>query len=254
MTPNGVTTASVECSKVQVIHSKISPVSTDSALSSDDAFPNPPNSVNGVSLHLKDNNKKNFDAEAQLLLCYIKSHRSVLNYLGIGLADSLWIKVDEMPNYKVELRIVDENKEKMKDTVREKILHRKSSNSKSPKQRPTKKAKEISKVKIQTATPQEPSLTANNVLIKAPRKMQYRQPRDDSSDEEHVRAAEEEPRGTLNCVSEDDQQIIQDFEDVSKQVIVTLSFSPFHSLSAYIKAIIKGENFCLKAQIFCYTF
>ncbi|KIH63358.1 hypothetical protein ANCDUO_06342 [Ancylostoma duodenale] len=82
-------------------------VSTDSAFASED-FPRdhqPGIPQNGSKS--KTGAAKYMEIEAQKLLLYFKSHRMLLNYLGIGLTESLWHHISALPLRDVQISIVE---------------------------------------------------------------------------------------------------------------------------------------------------
>ncbi|RCN35457.1 hypothetical protein ANCCAN_18670 [Ancylostoma caninum] len=50
------------------------------------------------------------EIEARKLLLYFKSHRMLLNYLGIGLTESLWHHISALPLRDVQISIVDDTR------------------------------------------------------------------------------------------------------------------------------------------------
>ncbi|KAF1766385.1 hypothetical protein GCK72_006342 [Caenorhabditis remanei] len=83
-------------------------VSTDSALCSESS------EIRGPSPY-----KLPFDSqkpgelaeEAEKLLFYFKTHKEVLNYLGIGLTDRLWKHIQKLPNFETSIRVFKKQEE-----------------------------------------------------------------------------------------------------------------------------------------------
>ena len=55
---------------------------------------------------------KELNEEAEKLLLYFKGHRPVLNYLGIGLSETLWTHIHALPEANAEIIVEVELLEK----------------------------------------------------------------------------------------------------------------------------------------------
>ncbi|EYC28308.1 hypothetical protein Y032_0008g83 [Ancylostoma ceylanicum] len=85
-------------------------VSTDSAFASEDyprdhqpaTLPNVSKSNAGALKHM--------EIEARKLLLYFKSHRVLLNYLGIGLTESLWHHISALPIRDVQISVIEDTR------------------------------------------------------------------------------------------------------------------------------------------------
>uniref|UniRef100_A0A0N5AAM1 CLASP_N domain-containing protein n=1 Tax=Syphacia muris TaxID=451379 RepID=A0A0N5AAM1_9BILA len=212
-------------------HFKKSPVSTDSAVYSTNMFPNPPNSLlSNDTTNLNERKKNDFDSEARLLLCYFKTHRSILNYLGIGLADSLWARVEEMPSCIVQLKIVNDNTEEP-DNIRETLSHTKDKSKKCNRQQSNRNMQEFSKINVDNCVHQQhqhnerEEMLAPATVINSSSNMHYNQDQTDSSDDENLELADNNNNCTLQkCIQNDDLQTVQDFENMNS--LRTMSESP----------------------------
>ncbi|UMM16957.1 hypothetical protein L5515_013750 [Caenorhabditis briggsae] len=83
-------------------------VSTDSALyseSSDTRGPSP------YKLPFDTQKPGELGEEAEKLLFYFKTHKDVLNYLGIGLTDRLWKHIQKLPNFESSIRVFKKQEE-----------------------------------------------------------------------------------------------------------------------------------------------
>ncbi|CAJ0585560.1 unnamed protein product, partial [Mesorhabditis spiculigera] len=80
--------------------------STDSAMGSDELPPpmTPIKFQAGTTIRQLPESIRELNDEAERLLLYFKSHREVLNYLGIGLSETLWSHMNALPMVNTEIR------------------------------------------------------------------------------------------------------------------------------------------------------
>ncbi|CAJ0606517.1 unnamed protein product [Cylicocyclus nassatus] len=82
-------------------------VSTDSAFASEGCVKTHQLDILG-SHKVSPGSAKHLDEEARKLLLYFKSHRMLLNYLGIGLTETLWHYISALPMQNVHISVAEE--------------------------------------------------------------------------------------------------------------------------------------------------
>ncbi|KAK6734713.1 hypothetical protein RB195_018108 [Necator americanus] len=91
-------------------------VSTDSAFASEDCSSAQQLGFSRTAPTYIPANVKHMDTEARLLLLYFKGHRVLLNYLGIGLTESLWHRISTLPLCEVQISIIESARPPVKVT------------------------------------------------------------------------------------------------------------------------------------------
>ncbi|KAK5984367.1 hypothetical protein GCK32_004215 [Trichostrongylus colubriformis] len=85
---------------------ELTTVSTDSAFGSE-AFPVHSYRIGSQLALQHQQNIRELEFEAEKLLLYFKGHRLLLNYLGIGLTETLWRRMSPLPLCEMEIRPVE---------------------------------------------------------------------------------------------------------------------------------------------------